>query len=929
MPLEPQTKLGPYEVLALIGAGGMGEVYKASDKRLNRTVAIKVLPAHFSDDSEMRQRFEREAQTIAALNHPHICTLYDVGQQDGMDFLVMEYLEGETVAERLKRGPLPLEECLRVGVEIADALDKAHAQGVTHRDLKPSNVMLSQSGTRLLDFGLAKLKQVSQRPGAVSDSSVARDVTTPGTILGTMQYMAPEQLEGKEADARTDIFAFGAVLYEMLTGKKAFEGKSRALLISSIMSAEPPSVSKAQPMASPALDYVVRRCLAKDPEQRIQTSLDLMAQLEWIAEGGSEIGIPAPVAAGRRKRNRLAWASLSVAMLLLIATGVPSVLYLRGSAPPEEIRFLVNVPEMPAPEAVSVSPDGRWISYAARDASSTSLFARPRGSTTPQRLAGTEGARSHFWDPNSHSIAFFAGGMLKRVDVAGGPPQIICDAPDMQGGSWNKDGVIVFASGGKLYRVLAAGGQSSMIAGPNESQKDSRLEAPYFLPDGRHYVYLRRSGKPSDGTIVLGELDSKETTQLFTAESNVVYAEPGYLLFHREGTLFAQPFDAKRSKLAGEAIRIADRVPYGATGAGAFAASQNGVLAYRTSPETPTRSDVTTSSMAIQPLAWFDRSGKQVELVGAPGGYAGVNVSPDGKRVAVHRHDTDGGDVWIFEPAHGPMPRLTFDASQDNASPVWSPDGNRIAFGSRRNGKWGLYTKAADGNSKEELLFESDVPKMPMSWSPDGKFFVYWVNDPKTGNDQWVLPLTGDKDKKEFPVLNSQFSELTPQVSPDGKFLAYSSNETGRSEIYIKQFPDGSGKWQVSRNGGVYPRWQRDGKQLFFMSLVSWGNVMEDEIRVTGNSVLPGTPRPVFLSGYVSSVHPGGSFLPYAVSPDGQRFLIPRPETLVNATSAAGFSNLLEVLATVTADRGGAASSVTSSVPITVVLNWTSMLKRP
>jgi len=922
MSIEPNMKLGPYQVLEKIGAGGMGEVYKASDTRLNRVVAIKVLPPHFSDNAEMKQRFEREAQTIAALNHPNICTLYDVGRQDGSDFLVMEYLEGETIAERLKRGPIPLEESLKIAIGIADALDKAHGQGVTHRDLKPSNIMLTKSGTKLLDFGLAKLRQVSPRSGALSDSSISRDATVPGTILGTMQYMAPEQLEGREADARTDIFAFGAVLYEMLTGKKAFEGKSRALLISSIMSGEPQPLSKAQPMASPALEYVVRRCLTKDPEQRFQTALDLMAQLEWIAEGGSELGIPAPVAAERRKWSRLSWIALAAAALLFVAMIIPAALYLRAGTPDEEVRFLVSVPDMPSPEAISVSPDGRWISYAARDATSAALFARPRGSTTAQRLEGTAGAGRHFWDPESHSIAFFAGGNLKRVDVAGGPPQNICETSDSQGGTWSRDGVILFASGGKIYRVLAAGGQPSALP-TNESDKDAKFESPQFLPDGRHYLYLMRPAK-GPGAIFAGVLDSKETTRLLNAESNAVYADPGYLLFHREGTLFAQPFDPKGLKMTGEAIRIADRVPSGTTGAGAFATSQNGVLAYRTIPAPQAQSGVTTS-IATQPLAWFDRTGKQIDLIGAPGGYAGVDVSPDGKRVAAHRHDADGGDVWIFEPAHGPMPRLTFDATQDNGSPVWSPDGKQIAFGSKRNGKWGLYVKPSDGAGSEQLLMESEVPKMPMSWSPDGKFLVYWVNDPKTGNDAWVLPI-GEKDKKEFPILNTRFSELTPQVSPDGKFLAYSSNETGRSEVYIHQFPEGSGKWQVSRNGGAYPRWRAGGKELYFMNLVSWGNIMAADIQITGASVLPGTPRPLFQSGYTLSVHAGGGFLPYAVSPDGQRFLIPRPEMFSTTVGPANVAVFLETLGVVMADRNGATPA--SVVPITVVLNWTNILKR-
>src|SRR5262245_39674494 len=488
MPLEAGTKLGPYELVAPLGAGGMGEVYKAADSRLNRTVAIKVLPPHFSDDPERRHRFEREAQAIAALNHPHICTLHDVGKQGDIDFLVMEYLEGETLAERIRRGALPLDEALKVGIAVADALEKAHGQGVTHRDLKPANIMLTAGGgAKLLDFGLAKLEQQPQasRPPSTPPPTPAAallNTTTPGMVLGTMQYMSPEQLEGSEADARTDIFAFGAVLYEALTGKKAFEGKSQPHLIAAILSVDPEPVSKSQPAAPPALDYLVKRCLAKDPEQRLQSATDLVWELEWIAGGGSQAGAHVPLATGRRRRAKQAQLALAVVILAAGALAVPALLSSETVPPRDVTRFLIPVSDMPVQEAVSISPDGRTVAYSARETSSTSVFVRPVGTEAAQKLPGTDGAGRVFWSPDSRWIAFFAGGKLKKIEAAGGPPQNICETPDLLGGSWNADGVILFASSKGLQRVLAAGGEPSPVASGNELRRE-----PYFLPHGRHY----------------------------------------------------------------------------------------------------------------------------------------------------------------------------------------------------------------------------------------------------------------------------------------------------------------------------------------------------------------------------------------------------------------------------------------------------------
>ena len=925
--LQPGTKLGPYEILAPLGAGGMGEVYKATDTRLNRAVAVKVLPPHFSANPEMKQRFDREAQTIAALNHPHICTLHDVGRQDDTDFLVMEYLEGETLAARLAHGPLPLDEALQVAIAIADALEKAHGLGVTHRDLKPGNVMLTESGAKLLDFGLAKLKQAPQAsPSGAPISAVGPNTTVPGTILGTMQYMAPEQLEGKEADARTDIFAFGAVLYEMVTGRRAFEGKSQPHLIAAIVSAQPDPISKTQPAVPAALDFLVERCLEKDPEQRLQTATDLVWKLRWIAEGSTEGGVSAP-RTGRR-RARMAQLALAVVTLLVVAMSVLIFMSSRDTAPRQPTRFLVDVPDMPIAEAVSISPDGRLVAYSAADAGTTAVFVRPLDTEVGTKLPGTEGAGRLFWSPDSRWVAFFAGGRLKKVEATGGPAQNICETPDLLGGTWNADGVIVFASSKGLQRVVAAGGQPSPLELPADVAKQNPRE-PYFLPDGQRLLYLAGAHDGSDAAIYVGSLGSTETTRVVASRSNAVYVEPGYLLYHREGTLYAQAFDAGDVELSGEAIRLADGLPFVETGAAAFAASQTGVLIYRNDPQrqaAPGGALTPGFSIAARPLRWASRTGTG-EQAAAAGGWAGVDLSPDGRRAAVHRHDADGGDVWIFEAGQGTPSRFTFDAAQDNSSPIWSPDGTRIAFASQRNGKWGLYVKRADNSRAEELVIESELRAVPMSWPGDR--LVYSTSDPKTAGDIWSVPLSGEK--TPVPILQTRADERNPQVSPDGKWIAYSSNETGRSEIYVRPFPDGPGKIQVSVNGGVYPRWRRDGRELYFMSLVMLGSMMASEIRVSGASVQREVPKALFQSFFAGGAHAAGQFHPYAASATGDRFLMPQFESLSAGFGRAGVGGFnaaaASVLAAVTADRRSeSAPASQSTAPITVVLDWTAAL---
>jgi Tol biopolymer transport system component len=883
--ISPGARLGPYEIIAAIGAGGMGEVYRARDTRLERMVAVKVLPDHLSSSEELRQRFEREAKTISQLSHPHICALYDVGNQDGLEYLVMELLEGETLADRLLRGPLPLEQVLRHGIEIADALDRAHRSGIVHRDLKPGNVMLTKSGVKLLDFGLAKLHVAgaTATSGLTSLPTVtpeSQPLTSRGTILGTFQYMAPEQLEGREADARSDIFAFGCVLYEMATGTKAFSGKSQASLIGAIMHSEPPPISSVQPMTPLALDRVVKTCLAKDADERFQTAHDVRLQLQWIAEGGSAAGLPAPVDARRKSRERLAWA---VAAAAILAAAVLGIGYLRRApAKPRAVRF-----EVATPEGVSVidfpriSPDGRYLAFNAIDSSGRSrIWLRSLNALTAQPLAGTEGTTRPFWSPDSRFLGFFAEGKLKKVEVSGGPPQKICDSATGADGSWSSEGVILFdgRTQDPIYRVSAAGGTPTVAVAPDVGRKEAQVAWPEFLPDGHHFLYMAHGQKPEDHMYRVGSLDSKESKPLAPAQSLVTYAPPGHILFVRENTLVAQPFDAKTLKTTGEPVPLAEHIGTISTGLARFSASRNGVLAYRTG-ESASR------------LLWFDRSGRELSMVGDPADYSDTMLSPGGDRLALVLADSRVGkaDIWIRDLARGVSSRFTFDPA-DDISPLWSTDGKTIVFSSNRGGQFDLFTKAAGGGGQEELLLHTDEIKFAHSWSRDGRYIAFQSRGKKTGWDLWILPTFGDRKPTLF--LQTPFNELRPNFSPDGRWLAYQSNESGLGEIYIQAFPGPGGKWQVSSAGGVEPTWRADGKELYYGAPDQ--KLMAVDIQA-GESFQAGVPHPLFQARVQPITAVRNHYLPAG---DGQRFLLLAP---------LGRESL---------------------VPTTVVLNWNAELER-
>ena len=802
----------------MLGSGGMGEVYQALDTRLDRTVAIKVLPHHLSSDPSLRERFDREARAISSLTHPHICALYDIGHEGGMDYLVMEYLQGESLADRLARGALPVDQVLRYGVEIADALDSAHRRGLVHRDLKPGNVMLTKSGAKLLDFGLVKYTNPTEAGQLTSLPTENRPLTQEGTILGTFQYMAPEQLEGQEADARTDIFAFGAVLYEMATGRRAFQGTSKASLIASIITAMPEPISAIQPLTPPALERIVQVCLAKDPDRRWQSAHDLAEEIRWISEAGSQAGVASVVVARRRNRERLWLGTAIAAALAAIALGG---LWWRGHSveprafhasfvPPSGVALSINQNDA---ASLSLSPDGRFLTFCGETADGKKSLWLDRLDTGDMKpLSGTEKGFGPFWSPDSRSIGFFAAGKLKRIDVSGGPAIALADAPDGRGGSWSKDGVILFAGYWRdsLHRVSSNGGPVTTITRVDEEHGETTHRWPVFLPDGKRFLYLvgtHRAGAESDmNAVYLASLGSSERKLILRVRSNLALCGD-QLLFVRNQYLLAQKFDMAKGQLTGEPMRVAEGVAeeIGFFRA-VFAVSDDGTLAYA------------TGNVSLRPrLTMLDRAGRGTDVAG-PDQYNSLRFSPDGRRVAAAIGDSS--DVWILDLARGARTRFTSNPLNDFL-PVWSPDGKQIAFGTDRHVLGEIFIKPVDGLTQEQPLRAMKEGNLePFDWSPDGRFLavdLLDVKNPDFTGDIWIVPMTGGA--KPYPFVATEFKERAPFFSPDGKWIAFSSDESGREELYVVPFPDRGEKRQLSTTGATsFYLWPAKGHEIFWVA---------------------------------------------------------------------------------------------------------------
>ena len=884
MTLASGSRLGPYEILSPLGVGGMGEVYKARDTRLERTVAVKVLPSHLSASPDSRQRFEREAKTISQLSHPHICALHDVGREGETEYLVMEYLEGETLADRLIKGPLPLDQTLRYGVQIAEALAKAHREGIVHRDLKPGNVMVTKSGLKLLDFGLAKaIAPASSAVDVTALPTQAAPVTREGTLIGTVQYMAPEQLQGREADARTDIFALGVLMHEMATGKKAFSGDTQASIVSSILRDEPQPISRVQPTSPPALDHIVQTCLAKDPDDRWQAAGDVAKELRWVTEG-SQTGLAAVPGVRRKAGGALAWSIAGALALATIYLG-NEVRRLRGNPgvrsvhsflePPANTTFRLTGDDS-AP--VVLSPDGASATFGA--AGRLWLESLVSGAVAP--LAGTEGGSFPFWSPDSRFIGFFSDGKVRLVEASGGPVRAIADAPNARGGTWGSRGSIVFAPNFRsgLFRVSASGGAVVRVTQLEEG-KHTTHRWPSFLPDGENVLYLAANHadpRSDDSGIYVASLTDGSPRRLMSSYGSAQHAS-GWLLTVRDTSLLAFPFDSRRMTIGSEAVRIRDDVNFDrGVWRGGFTASDEGTLAYQ----------VTQAGIGGQ-LTWTDASGRRMGSVGEKSEASMPRLSPDGRRALVMLGDPNN-DIWVYELDRGVRTRLT-TAAQVQPAPVWSPDGSEIIYCSQRmsgeKAEFVVTTLTSDGAGRGRVVYRSSERIEPTDWSHDGRYLlVDWGN--VGAQDVWVIPL--DESKKAFPLVQTQFIERAGQFSPDGRWVAYHSLQTSRNEIYVTAFPGGGARWQVSANGGTQARWSHDGRSLYFVS--AEGDLTVADVDGTGSRFQVRDVKPLFrvnlFGGQRANLHA------YDVSPDGRRFLIndageagvPRVALVTNWTAA-------------------------------------------
>jgi eukaryotic-like serine/threonine-protein kinase len=894
----------------------MGEVYRARDTRLDRTVAIKILPAHLSENPEAKQRFEREARTISSLNHPNICTLHDVGCQDGVDYLVMEYLEGETLADRLRKGPLPVAQVLKYGVEICEGLEKAHRSGVTHRDLKPGNIMLTKTGAKLMDFGLAKA--FVARADATSGLTVtmttpvgSHPLTAQGTVVGTFQYMAPEQVEGKEADARSDIFALGAVLYEMATAKRAFEGRTAASAMAAVLEREPSPISSVQPMSPTALDHVVQGCLAKDPEGRWQSAADIGRELCWIASGGSGAGVAPPIPARSRWREHVVWAAVAGVLLAALAWSM-----LRGHEPERTVRSFLPPPAQMSFDFTgdfsgppTISSDGTMVAFSARSQKERdAIWVQVLNELAPRKLEGTEGASFPFWSPDGKFLGFFADGHLKKIPVSGGPVTVLTDAFNPRGGSWNQDNVIIYEPDYRdtLWRINASGGTPVRLT-RFEGGKHTTHRWPQFLPDGKHFLFFAtsHSGDTEQG-IYYGSLEDGSYKHVLDSDSGAQYAS-GYLVYHVQSQLLAVKFDVTTGGVSGEPATIGSLVEFDSgTWHSSFSVSQNGMLVYE------------PGSKALgSDLARMDRQGKDLGKVAERAFYKGAGrFSPDGKRLAVSMGDPQA-DIWVLDLVRGSRTQLTFGGAT-HLGPSWSADGQRVVY-TRQNGATvmtgtSICIRPASGGGQEEVLMESIASArqrdtssklsasqrvdmvMPYSLlspqlSPDGRYLVHTEQNGPSITGVWAWPLAGDQ--KPFAVVQPQSEQariVQYRLSPDGRWLAYSSTESGREEVYVTHFPSGQGRWRVSQNGGTFPTWRGDSKEIWYFGVDSALHLAAVDAK--NDDFELGPVQTMFSVSYSSAVG-----YAYDLSPDGQSVVVSTfPESI--------------------------------STPMVLVTNWTSELKK-
>jgi eukaryotic-like serine/threonine-protein kinase len=870
-------QIDAYKICSLLGVGGMGEVYRAKDTRLGREVAVKVLPSSFSADGGRLRRFEREARAAGRLNHPNVLAIYDVGTCDGSPYIVSELLEGATLRDQMGGNALTQRKSIDYALQIARGLAAAHEKGIIHRDLKPENVFITKDGrVKILDFGLAKLTHPAMDSGDLMETSTATG-TAPGVLMGTAGYMSPEQVRAQVVDHRSDIFSLGAVLYEMVSGQRAFQGKSVVEMMNAILKEEPPELPPNRRLA-PALERIVRHCLEKSPEQRFQSASDIAFNLEALSDSTPSTF---PVLLRRSKRERLAWVVAAVATLTAL---VLAIAYFRRAPIGAPVLKLSVLPPENATfgSASAISPDGRHLAFVATANGKTLLWVRRLDSLTAQALPGTEGADDPFWSPDGRFIAFFAQGKLKKVEISGGPPQPLCDATDDRGGTWNRDGVIIFAPNlqGELYRISVAGGAAAPLTTLDYASQENSHRWPHFLPDGQHFVYFVRSAQRDKQGFYVGSLDSTKKERLLNGSGSIAYVAPGYLLFVRNGTLMAHRFDVNSLQITGEPISLAEQVACKYRTYSEFSVSDAGVLTYR------------RDSGLAHELIWFDRGGKQIASVASPADFNTTRLSPDEKRVAGVRFDpySGAGDIWLLEP-HGITSRFTFDPGYEWL-PVWSPDGSRIVFSSNRNGPMDLYLRELSSSAPERLLLESRTQKLPTDWSRDGRFILYEDFQPNTNKpDLWVLPMSGDR--HPMPFLQTPFEERQGQFSPDGRWIAYVSDESGRYEVYVQSFPAAGAKRQISATGGTEPRWRRDGKELFYLG--ANGKLMA--VQVKGDSGFEASvPKALFAT---PPLEPGGRLLSnYSVTADGERFLINSfPEQVM-------------------------------STPITVVINWTAELRK-